>query len=67
LGTEKWLLRPDVIAHYYPGYNPQYVFYLPRQNIFYVAGYAPSGLGHLVSGPFAGDPRLALKKLAEAR
>jgi hypothetical protein len=66
LGTNREVLRPDVIAHYYPGYRQEYVFYLPRQNIFYVAGYAPSGLGYLVHGPFAGDPRVALKKLAAA-
>lgn len=55
---------PGRLAHYYPGYKQQYVFYLPRQNIFYVAGYSPSRVGYLVSGPFAGDPRLELK-LAE--
>ena len=65
LGTEKWVLRTDVIAHYYAGYAQQYVFHLPRLKIFYVAGHSPSGLGYLVSGPFAGDPRLVLKKFTE--
>jgi hypothetical protein len=65
LGTEKWVLRPDVIAHYYPGSNQQYVFYLRRQNIFYVGGYDPSSSGLVVLGPFAGDPRLVLKKFTE--
>jgi hypothetical protein len=66
LGIEKWVLRPDVVAHYYPGCSQQYVLYLPRQNIFYVAGFSPSGVGYLVSGPFAGNPRLELRKLAKA-
>jgi hypothetical protein len=65
-GWEKRVLRPDVVAHYYAGFSQQYVFYLPKQNIFYVAGYGPPGsVGHIVSGPFAGDPRLELKKFAE--
>jgi hypothetical protein len=63
LGLERWILRPDVIAHYYPGLVPQYVFYLPKQNIFYVAGFSPSATNYLALGPYAGDPRLVLKKL----
>ena len=60
----KSVLRSDVIAHYYPGYVQKYVFYLPSQNIFYVAGYSQVPR-FVVSGPFAGDPRLVLKKLTE--
>jgi|GEM_PF-3748222 len=66
LGTNRGVLPRDVIAHYYPGSKQQYVFYLPGQNIFCVAGYASLGLGPFVSGPFAGDPRVVLKKLAVA-
>ena len=65
-GKEIWALRPGVIAHYYPGRSPQYVFYFPERNIFYVAGYDLATNSYPVLGPFAGDPRLVLKKLAEA-
>ncbi|HEX7334952.1 MAG TPA: hypothetical protein VF290_25840 [Pyrinomonadaceae bacterium] len=64
-GKETSVLRPGVIAHYYPGLRQQYVFYLPTQNIFYVAGFNPE-LRRILSGPFAGDPRLVLKKLTAA-
>jgi hypothetical protein len=64
-GTEKWVLLPSVVAHFYPGYAQQYVFYLPRQHIFYVAGFNTSDISYRALGPFAGDPRLELKKLAE--
>jgi hypothetical protein len=40
------------------------VFYLPSQNIFYVAAYDLSTNSFPVRGPFAG-PRLELKKLIE--
>ncbi len=42
-----------------------YVYYLPKQNVFYL--YGDCGMNHFdgVAGPFAGDPRLVLKKLAE--
>ena len=63
-GKEISVLRPGVVAHYYPGLKQQYVFYLPTQNIFYVAGYNPFPR-FIVSGPFAGDPREVLKKLTE--
>lgn len=45
-------------------YTGTYVFYLPRQNVFYLWG--DCGISHfdVVRGPFAGDPRLMLKKLA---
>ena len=45
-------------------YTGTYVFYLPRQNVFYLWG--DCGMSHFdgVSGPFEGDPRLVLKKLA---
>jgi hypothetical protein len=62
-GKETWVLRPNVLVHYYPGRVAQYVFYLPERNIFYVAGYVPSSVQPVVRGPFAGDPRLILKKL----
>ena len=60
-GKEIWALRPGVIAHYYPGRVNQYVFYLPRQKIFYVAGYDLTTNSYPALGPFAGDPRLVLK------
>ena len=63
-GKEISVLRPGVVAHYYPGLKQQYVLFLPTQNIFYVAGYNPFPR-MIVSGPFAGDPRQVLKKLTE--
>jgi hypothetical protein len=74
---EKSILRPDVMMRHYPDalvgdgslwlhhrYTGTYVFYLPRQNVFYLWG--DCGMNHSdeVRGPFAGDPRLVLKKLA---
>jgi hypothetical protein len=59
------VLRSDVIAHYYRGEVDQYVFYLPRPNVFYVAGHGSSTPAYDVWGPFVGDPRVVLKKLAE--
>ena len=59
-GAYNRVLRPGAIPHYYPGVAHEYVFYLPRQNIFYVARYGSERIA--VSGPFAGDPRLVLKK-----
>ena len=61
-GAEQWVLRPGVIARFYAGLAQQYVLYLPEQNIFYVAGFTASS-GHYLRGPFAGDPKLVLKKV----
>lgn len=61
-GGEQWVLRPGVVAHFYPGMAQQFVFYLPNHNLFYVAGFTES-TGHYLAGPFAGDPRLVLKRV----
>lgn len=61
-GAEQWVLRPGVIAYFYPGMAQQSVLYLPKQNVFYVAGFTASN-GHYLAGPFAGDPRSVLKKV----
>jgi len=37
----------------------EYVFYLPKHDIFYVTRYGSSGIAML--GPFTGDPRRLLK------
>lgn len=74
--AERSVMRPDVLVHYYPGIRQQdaqggvvkietYVFYLPERNIFYLAGYGPEANFDQVLGPFAGDPRVVLKKLVE--
>ena len=76
-GSEKETLRPHVIAHHYAGLKHQdaqrgvfkgetYVFYLPERNIFYLGGYISTPKSDEILGPFAGDPRVVLKKLAEA-
>jgi hypothetical protein len=83
-------LRADVLMHHYPRAlvdshyisTGTYVFYLPKQKVFYLWG--DCGMDHAdelagpfagdprlvfqyaVWGPFAGDPRLMLKKLVEA-
>jgi len=70
---DKSTLRPDVLMHHYPHalfdwhylVTGTYVFYLPKQNVFYLWG--DCGMDHAdeLSGPFAGDPRVVLKKLAD--
>ena len=41
------------------------VFFLPKEKVFYLWG--DCGMNHMdiLFGPFAGDPRVALKKLAD--
>src|SRR6185436_14059208 len=66
-------LRSDVFMHHYPHAlfdwhyltTGTYVFYLPKQNVFYFWGDCSMDHADEVSGPFAGDPRVVLKKLAE--
>jgi hypothetical protein len=67
------ILRPGITMHHYPGVlfgrhhlsSGTYVFYLPKQKVFYLYGDCAMGHADLVQGPYAGDPRVVLKKLAE--
>ncbi len=72
-GIEKSVLRSEVMMHHYPdvlvnGHNRRtgtYVFFLPKQEIFYLWGDCHMSHGDAVIGPFIGDPRVVLKKLAD--
>ncbi|MGI8897905.1 MAG: hypothetical protein ACR2IB_05870 [Pyrinomonadaceae bacterium] len=67
------ILRPGIMMHHYPQAlferhyrsTGTYVFYLPKQKVFYLWGDCGMGHADLVAGPYAGDPRSVLKKLAE--
>ncbi len=65
-------LRTDVMMHHYPDVlfdshfraTGTYVFYLPKEQVFYLWGDCGMDHGDAVAGPFAGDPRLVLKQLS---
>jgi hypothetical protein len=72
-GKKKDVLRPGVIMHHYSyvlsgghgrGTGTD-VFYLPNEKVFYLWGDCGMNHADVVFGPFAGDPRVVLKKLAE--
>ena len=66
-------LRPGVLMHHYPQVlfdwhyraTGTYVFYLSKQKVFYLWGDCVMDHRDEVWGPFAGDPRVILKKLAD--
>jgi hypothetical protein len=72
-GIAKSVLRSDVLMHRYRyvgvnGHYPMtgtYVFFLPKRDVFYLWGDCAMNHFDLVLGPFGGDPRAVLKKLAE--
>ena len=69
----KSVLRPDVMLHHYPHAlfewhyqaTGTYVFYLPKHKAFYLWGDCAMGHADELAGPFAGDPRVVLKKLVD--
>ena len=71
--VERSTLRPGLIMHHYAyalfDFHFQstgtYVFYLPEQKIFYLWGDCGMGHADVGQGPYAGDPRVVLKKLAQ--
>ena len=54
-------------GHVWPHFHATgtYVFYLPKQNLFYLWGDCFVNHYDEMGGPFVGDPRLVLKKLAD--
>jgi hypothetical protein len=72
-GKKRDVLRLGVMMHHYPyiltgGHgrgSGTYVFFLPKEKVFYLWGDCGMNHADVVFGPFAGDPRLVLKKLAE--
>lgn len=72
-GKKQDVLRPGVLMHHYPyilagGHgrgSGTDVFFLPKENVFYLWGDCGMNHSDVLFGPFAGDPRVVLKKLAE--
>ena len=72
-GKKRDVLRPGVMMHHYPyilsGGHGRItgtdVFFLPKEKVFYLWGDCVMNHMDVLFGPFAGDPRVVLKKLAD--
>ena len=74
--TEKSEVRPEVLSQKYPFvrvdghgsvFSPTTVYYLPKENIFFIRVDCVMGHFDLPLGPFKGDPRIVLKKFQKEK